>query len=410
MDYETVCGITLNRIFGYEPAAALSLIKHFGSPGAVFSQDSKTLDNALGPYSKYRGLLTHDELEASRKEWDWLKELGCTFVNYCEPGYPPLLADCPDAPVGLYIRSGTPPEELFTGAGNSTIGSGTTGSKANGSTTFTRDSISIVGTRDLSPYGKEWTEKIVGSISRSPAKPMIVSGFAIGVDITAHLAALAFGLPTVAVIPVGIDSIYPLRHRTVAAKMMDTPGCALVTDFPPETGPVPFNFLRRNRIIAGMSRATILTESKSKGGGTMTARLAASYGRELFCLPGRIDDVRSSGCNILIKEQLAEAITDPDGIAAQLGLGSTGKGARDLKEMLHACYGSAGEEVCGRLTAIALHIKANRGATPDEICRALGLPYGDVAAACSLLESDGFICMDLLQRCSIDNKKAYLCT
>lgn len=387
MDYETVCGITLNRIFGYEPAAALSLIKHFGSPGAVFSQDSKTLDNAMGPYSKYRGLLTHDELEASRREWEWLKELGCTFVNYGEPGYPPLLADCPDAPVGLYIRSGTPPEELFT-----------------------RDTISIVGTRDLSPYGKEWTEKIVGSISRSPAKPMIVSGFAIGVDITAHLAALAFGLPTVAVIPVGIDSIYPLRHRTVAAKIMDATGCALITDFPPETGPVPFNFLRRNRIIAGMSRATILTESKSKGGGTMTARLAASYGRELFCLPGRIDDVRSSGCNILIKEQLAEAITDPDGIAAQLGLGSTGKAARDLEEMLHACYGNSGEQVCGRLTAIALHIKANRGATPDEICRALELPYGDVAAACSLLESDGFICMDLLQRCSIDNKKAYLCT
>ena len=398
MDYETVCGITLNRIFGYEPAAALSLIRHFGSPGAVFSQDSKMLDNAIGPYSKYRGLLTHDELEASRKEWDRLKELGCTFVNYGEPGYPPLLADCPDAPVGLYIRSGTPPEELFGGTGSS---------NANGNTT--RDTISIVGTRDLSPYGKEWTEKIVGCISRSPAKPMIVSGFAIGVDITAHLAALAFGLPTVAVIPVGIDSIYPQRHRTVAAKMMDAPGCALVTDFPPDTSPVAFNFLRRNRIIAGMSRATILTESKSKGGGTMTARLAASYGRELFCLPGRIDDVRSSGCNILIKEQLAEAITEPDGIAAQLGLGSTGKGARDLQEMLQACYGNAGGQVCERLTSIALHIKANRGATPEEICRALGMPYGDVAAACSLLESDGFICMDLLQRCTIDNKKAYLC-
>ena len=391
-DYETVCGITLNRIFGYEPVAALSLIRHFGSPGAVFSQDSKTLDNAMGPYSKYRGLLTHDELEASRKEWERLKELGCTFVNYGEPGYPPLLAECPDAPVGLYIRSGTPPEELFSGSGRTS-----------------RDTISVVGTRDLSPYGKEWTEKIVGSISRSPAKPMIVSGFAIGVDITAHLAALAFGLPTVAVIPVGIDSIYPLRHRTVAAKMMDTPGCAFISDFPPGTGPVPFNFLRRNRIIAGMSRVTILTESKSKGGGTMTARLAAGYGRELFCLPGRIDDLRSSGCNILIREQLAEAITDPDGIAAQLGLGSTGKGARDLEEILHACYGSSGEQVCGRLIAIALHIRANRGVTTEEICRALELPYGETAAALSLLESDGFICIDLLQRCCIDNKKAYLC-
>ena len=386
-NYETVCGITLNRIFGYEPAAALNLVRHFGSPGAVFSQDSKTLDNVMGPYSKYKGLLTHDELELSAREFERLLDFGCTFVNYGEPGYPPLLADCPDAPVGLYIRSATPPEELFKD----------------------RDSISVVGTRDLSPYGKEWTEKIVGAISRSPSKPMIVSGFAIGVDITAHLAAMAFGLPTVAVIPVGIDDIYPRRHSTVAEKMLRTPGCALVTDFPPGTAPVAFNFLRRNRIIAGMSRATILTESKARGGGTMTARLAASYGRELFCLPGRIDDSRSAGCNILIKEQLAEAVAEPDGIAAQLGLGCKHKGVKDLEDMVRSCYSAAGEETCARLCAIARFIKRNCGATPEEICRGMDLPYGDVAAACSLLESDGFICMDLLQRCSIDNKKAYLC-
>ena len=386
-NYETVCGITLNRIFGYEPAAALNLVRHFGSPGAVFSQDSETLDIAMGPYSKYRGLLNQKELETSACELEHLNADGCTFVNYGEPGYPPLLTDCPDAPVGLYIKSGTPPEDLFKN----------------------RDSISIVGTRDLSPYGKEWTERIVGAISRSPAKPMIVSGFAIGVDITAHLAALAFGLPTVAVIPVGIDGIYPLRHRTVAEKMLSTPGCALVTDFPPGTSPVAFNFLRRNRIIAGMSRATVLTESKSRGGGTMTARLAASYGRELFCLPGRIDDTRSSGCNILIREQLAEAVTDPDGIAAQLGLGSAHKNKRALEDMLRCCYWGAGDETFSRLSAVALYIKGHRGTTPEEICRALSLPYGDVAASCSLLESDGFICMDLLQRCSIDSKKAYLC-
>ncbi len=386
-NYETVCGITLNRIFGYEPAAAMNLVRHFGSPGAVFSQDSKTLDSVIGPYSKYRGLLNHDELELSARELEKLRDFGCVFVIFGEPGYPPLLAECPDAPVGLYIRSSTPPEELFCG----------------------RDSISIVGTRDLSPYGKDWTERIVGAISRSNSKPVIVSGFAMGVDITAHLAALAFGLPTVAVIPVGIDDIYPQRHRTVAEKMLRTPGCAIVTDFPPGTSPVAFNFLRRNRIIAGMSRATILTESKARGGGTMTARLAASYGRELFCLPGRIDDLRSAGCNILIKEQLAEAIADPDGIAAQLGLGCKRKGVKELEELLLSCYGSAGEQVCARLCAVARFIKSNRGVTPEEICRKLELPYGDVAAACSLLESDGFICMDLLQRCSIDNKKAYLC-
>ena len=160
----------------------------------------------------------------------------------------------------------------------------------------------------------------------------------------------------------------------------------------------------------GVCANVSLNKSKAKGGGTMTARLAASYGRELFCLPGRIDDVRSSGCNILIKEQLAEALNDPDSIAAQLGLGSPRKGVKELEDMLRSCYGNAGEEICGRMSNIALYIKGNRGVTPEEICRGLSLPYGDVAAACSLLESDGFICMDMLQRCTIDNKKAYLCT
>ncbi|MBQ9462695.1 MAG: DNA-protecting protein DprA [Bacteroidales bacterium] len=387
-NYENIiCGITLNRIFGYEPAAALALIGHFGSPAAVFSQTPEALDAAFGPFSKYRDQINDRELEKSRREWDALSAGGCFFVLHGEPGYPPLLADCPDAPVGLYIRSGTAPEELFNG----------------------RDSISVVGTRDISPYGREWTEKIVGTISRSPAKPMIISGFAMGVDITAHLAALAFGLPTVAVIPVGPDDIYPKRHRVIAEKMLRTPGCALVTDFPPGTSPVAFNFLRRNRIIAGSSRVTILTESKAKGGGTMTARLAASYGRELFCLPGRIDDSHSSGCNRLIQENLAEALGDPESIAAQLGLGAVRKGKKELKEMLIACYGAAGEQTCTSLSLVALYVKAHRGCTAEEISRALEMPFGETAAAVHLLESDGFISTDLLGRCTIDNKKAYLC-
>ena len=386
-DYEIICGITLNRIFGYEPAAAHQLIQHFGSPGAVFSQSTAALDEAFGPFSRHRSLINQEELERSRREWEELRSSGCSFVIYGDRGYPPLLTDCPDAPVGLYIRSCTPPEELFDG----------------------RDSISIVGTRDISPYGKEWTEKIVGAISRSPDKPMIVSGFAIGVDITAQLAAMAFGLPTVAVIPVGPDSIYPLRHRIVAEKVLSTPGCALVTDFPPGTGPTAFNFLRRNRIIAGMSRATILAESKARGGGTMTARLAASYGRELFCLPGRIDDVRSAGCNMLIQEKLAEAIADPSSICAQLGLGSPRKRLKDLEAILESSYSGINPELAGQLKAVAVYIKGHRGTTPEDICRELSLPYGETAAALSMLESDGFICMDLLQRCSIDNKKAYLC-
>ena len=383
-DYEILCGITLNRIFGYEPSAARALIGRFGSPGAVFSQSSTTLDEAFGPFSKFRPLICSSELEASEKEWASLKASGCRFVTIGSPGYPTLLSDCPDAPVGVYIRSLSPPEELWQSP----------------------DSISIVGTRDISPYGKDWTERIVRTLSLTIQKPPIVSGFAIGVDITAHLSSLAFGLATIAVLPVGLDTIYPWRHRYIAEQIIKTPGCALVTDFPPGTTPQAFNFLRRNRIIAGLSRATILAESKAKGGGTMTARLAASYGRDVLCLPGRIDDLRSAGCNRLIHEKIAEPLTDLDALPGQLGLSAApSRSSPALAERIAQCYSQAGEDTLNTLQRVCSLIRERRGITPEEISRELNLDYGRVSAAVSLLECDGFINTDLLRRCCIDNKK-----
>ena len=382
--YETLCAITLNRVMGYNPAASRRLIATFGSPGAVFDQSPATLDEAFGPFSKYRESICSRELDVSTEEFERISREGCSFIYTGQPGYPPLLEDCPDAPVGLYVRSCTPPQELFA----------------------PRKTVSVVGTRDISPYGREWTERLVATVARTPARPLIVSGLAIGVDFTAHSTALECGLPTIAVIPVGIDSIYPMRHRHIAERIASTPGCAVVTDFPPGTSPVAFNFLRRNRIIAGLSHATILTESKAKGGGTMTARLAASYGREVFALPGRIDDVRSAGCNRLIMEKIAEPLTDLGELSGQLGLGSASlrKGPA-LEESVRACYSNADPQTVERLVAVALAIRASRGIAPEELCRELGLDYGDVSAAVCLLESDGYITTDLLQRCTINHKK-----
>lgn len=383
-DYEILCTLALNRIYGYSPAIARELISRFGSAGAVFSQSSEVLDATFGPYSKYRSQISGAALDAAAREYDSLRAAGCSFVPFGSRGYPPLLAECPDAPVGLYFRGCSPPEEVF--------GQG--------------DFVSVVGTRDISPYGREWTGRIVGAMGRSRKRPTVVSGLAIGVDVTAHAAALDAGLPTVAVIPVGIDSVYPRRHAAIAERIASTPRCALVTDFPPGTGPVAFNFLRRNRIIAGISRATILTESKAKGGGTMTARLAAGYGREVFALPGRIDDVRSAGCNRLILENIAEPLGDVGGLASQLSLGSVAaRRSPALEESLRACYSAADPLTVERLVAVALFIRAHRGATPEDICRGLDMDYGNVSAALCLLESDGYISTDLLQRCTIEDKK-----
>ena len=381
-DYEILCSLALNRIFGYKPSHARALIARFGSAGAVFSQTPQALDEAFGPFSKFRSQICQGALDDASAELERLRSLGCTFVPLGSQGYPPLLAECEDAPAGLYFRGSSPPQEVFSKK---------------------KEYVSVVGTRDISPYGREWTSRLVGAMGRSAKRPTVVSGFAMGVDVTAHMAALEAGLPTVAVIPVGIDNIYPRRHAALADRLADTPGCAIVTDFPPDTDPVAFNFLRRNRIIAGISRATILTESKAKGGGTMTARLAASYGREVFALPGRIDDVRSAGCNRLIMEKIAEPVTDAGALPRQLGLGSVARARGPaLEESLGACYRNADAQTVARLTDIALHIRAHRGIDAEQICSDLGLDWGSVSAALCLLESDGFIVTDLLGRCSIN--------
>ena len=378
-NYETVCSLALNHIFGYHPAAANSLIQRFGSAGAVFQQSPQTLDQVFGPYSKYRSQICEAALGQASLELERLGRSGITFIARSSDGYPPLLAECDDAPAGLYVKSSSPPEEVF-------------GQKAY---------VSVVGTRDISPYGREWTGRMVTAMGRCKTRPTVVSGLAIGVDITAHVAALDAGIPTIAVIPVGIDSIYPRRHERVAERIASTPLCALVTDFPPGTPAVAFNFLRRNRIIAGISSATILAESKAKGGGTMTARLAAGYGRDVYALPGRIDDVRSAGCNRLIAEKLAEPVADIDGLCRSLGLGGASRKGRTLQESLVACYGNAPEGTASDIVAIATLISKRSGITPDEICTALGLDYGSVSAALCLLESDGFVSSDLLKRCCI---------
>ena len=138
----------------------------------------------------------------------------------------------------------------------------------------------------------------------------------------------------------------------------------------------------------------------------MTARLAASYGRDVYCLPGRIDDVRSAGCNRLIREKLAEPVTDLDALGTQMGLGSSRKtSARSLEERLRDTYAATDAGTLDRIVRIALLIRDRRGITPDEISAGLGIPPGEVAAAVCLLESDGYICTDLLRRCCIDNKK-----
>ena len=382
---EKACLCALNRIFGFKPKIALALISHFGSASEVFSLNEKELNLVLGPYAGYKAHLGLASAEKEAKELEALARDGIRFVGWTEDEYPVLLKQCEDAPAGLYIRSRTPTEELFK----------------------PRREIAIVGTRDLSLYGRELCEKTVAAFARTEEKPRIISGLALGADICAHKAAIENKIETIAVMATGPETIYPYRHREFALRLCETPGCALVTDYPPGTAPLAIHFLRRNRIIAGLSEALLLIESKIKGGGMMTSRLAFSYNRDVYALPGRIDDIRSQGCNYLIKNKIAEPITSVDELIKSLKLSSTGRSCTEnVNERLNTTYsGIISDDRISRMSVLLLAIRQERGITLDELCQCCGMDYSTVSTLARTLEADGFITIDLMQRCSILSRK-----
>lgn len=383
---EQACLCALSRIFGFEPRKGLALVEQLGCASALFALDRDGVESLLGPYDRHRHLIRQAAVFEAAKELEMLEKTGVTFVGWGQEGYPPMLTECPDPPIGIYIRSHTRPQDLWTRPKN----------------------IAIVGTRDISLYGLEWCSKTVEGLADTKQKPMIVSGLALGTDICAHRKALEHGLPTIAVMPTGPDAVYPHRHLAFADELCRRPGCALITDYPPGTAPLPVNFLRRNRIIAGLSHATILIESKIKGGGMMTARLAFSYDRDVFALPGRIDDTRSQGCNKLIAEKIAEPLVSVESLIKATGLDSIGTPAckTDISAMLRIAFGERYDNATlNDMIALMECIRRTRGVTVEEAGAMTGIEYGRATSLISMLELEGFISMDLLQRCSIISGK-----
>lgn len=384
MNYdEKTCICALGKALGYEPRRAHAIINEFGSACAFFEMSIEERGKVL-PFIKWTVNPDPALLESTAQELALLEKNGGNYISIIDEGFPELLRECDDAPVGLYIRSTSAPCEIFN----------------------SRPAVAIVGTRDISPYGREWCRRIVEALSQASIKPLIVSGLALGTDITAHEAALETGLPTVAVLPTGIDAVYPVRHTSAAARIVSAQGSAIVTDYPPATPPLAVNFIRRNRIIAGMSRGVILTESRQRGGGIITARLALSYNRDVHVLPGRIDDPRSQGCNMLLREQIAAPITDLSLLVESLGLGSTVlRKKSDVTDHIDRIFAETlDKETLTKFKSVGLRIKTERGITTEELARTLDISYHDVSWIVGMLESAGIISIDLLQRCSINVK------
>ena len=353
-----ICICALNRALGYQPNLEKELLE---GPDAL---------------ERVRKKLQAEDFDWAGKELAAIEESGDRFLALgIDEDYPPLLAECPDPPVGLYFRSCSTPTEVFG----------------------FRRAVAVVGTRDISPYGREWCERLVRAMAQSRNPPLIVSGLAYGADAVAHRTALDCGIPTVGVMATGIDAVYPWRNMDLAREMRSTPLCALVTDYPRGTQPVALNFMRRNRIIAGLSDATIVIESKTKGGSLITAKYANDYNRDVYALPGRADDPRSQGCNSLIYTHMAEIITEPEELVERLGLGLARKAGREgWKEFLERKYGPGDDR-----TLMAMLIKEERGIDCSEICGRLGWSWEKTAAVAGALEMDGIITRDIFSRCRI---------
>jgi len=384
---ETAARCALNRIFGYSPSDAHAVLEAFGgSAVSAFRSSADSVFDRVGPYRGIAERLKQGEPDAARSELEMVSKLWggtCTFVPFGSELYPHPLAQCADAPLGLYVRSSSALQQVFDDT----------------------PAVAVVGTRDVSPYGRHWCRKIVEELSLARVRPRIVSGLAFGTDIIAHVSALEYGLPTIAVLPCGIDAVYPSAHWRQAEKIAAAPGSALVSDYPPGTTPKAVNFLRRNRIIAGLSRCTVVVESKARGGSLITAQFAFDYDRDVYALPGRLDDVRSQGCNTLIRMHTATAIDTVESLSALLGLGQGSLRRRaDLMTSLECRYGRTGDvQRLNRIKDLVMAVRGRRGIGAEDLSRALGIPYAETAALLNILESDGFICSDLLQRYSLND-------
>ena len=377
MNDETVALCALNKIFGYTPILAHKLIAARGSASAIFNGPAPEMpDHPDLPLQ-----INQATIEWAQKELADVEDSGCRFIPIGDDDYPTALLECEDAPLGLYVRASSSPAEIFS----------------------LRPIVGIVGTRDVSPYGSIWCRRIVEALADAPVKPCIVSGLAFGVDGIAHAAALEHGLTTIGVMATGIEKVYPWQHTDLARRIVDAPGSALVTDYPSGTGPVALNFVRRNRIIAGLASSVTVIETRKKGGSLMTARYACDYNRDVFAVPGRLDDVRSSGCNSLIASHMAEIVTSPEELVESLGLQPRHRLRRDRRSAFAKAIEERYRDNSSR-AAVGLCVFDTPGVGFAEIAGLTSLPYATVLECAGILEADGFIATDLLQRCSIGAK------
>ncbi len=357
-----------HRLFGmalsFVPGMSASFVRHMEEAGIgveeffAASQQELTVKMNVKGSALLDRMVRDEALFKARKEAEFMERHGILSYSLTDEDYPSRLTDIDRAPVTLYCL------------GNADLEA--------------EKMMSIVGTRHATSYGVGYVGKLVEDLAVYFPEMVIVSGLALGIDSAAHEAALKSGLPTVAVVAHGLNTIYPAQNRDLARRIIAAGG-AIISEYPSGVTPYRSRFLERNRIVATMTDAVLVAESADKGGAMSTAAVASSYGRELLALPGRIGDDMSAGCNRLIRSQKALMAGSAAETMSMLGWQpksvSVAPKQRDLFPELTGAQ---------RLIHDALRFSKEAMAI-DAIRERTGLPIHDLMAHLGEMEFDGIL-------------------
>jgi len=359
---EQIAAIAVARTGFFNPALTLQLYQQAGSAEAIVNNKDKAETLLPQPSSKLKEMLSRlpEAISQAQAEQDYNDRNGIKTIVYADDEYPCRLRQCPDAPIVLFYK------------GSARLNAPRT--------------LAIVGTRHATTYGQELTRRFVADLATLSPGTLIISGLAYGIDIAAHNAALDSGMETIAVLAHGLDQLYPYRHKATADRMTGQGG--LLSEYPTGTNADKMNFVRRNRIVAGMADACLLVESAAHGGGLITTRIAADYNRDVFAFPGAVGATYSEGCNRLIRSNGATLVTSAQDFVESMGWQSDAETQkarqRGIERQLFADL-SSDEEAIVRLLS-------ERGDLPSNVVSvATGIPIARLTGLLFALEMKGLL-------------------
>ena len=349
--------IAISLIPGVGSMNAKKLIAYTGSIEGIFREKKQSLLKIPGIGEVISNEIANSNvLSKAENEIKFIEKNGIKAKFYLDKDYPGRLKHCADSPIIIFIKG-----------------------KVN---LDSQKIISVVGTRHATDYGKNFCNKFVSRLAELKHDTVIVSGLAYGIDIAAHKAALKSGLPTIAVLAHGLKTIYPASHARYAREIIDHG--ALVTEFASDVFADRAFFVRRNRIIAGLSDATIVVESGEKGGALITADIANSYNRDVFAVPGRIEDTMSKGCNKLIKTNKAILLEKIEDLEYQMNWELSEQKPKAIQRELFV-------EISEDEKCIFEMIRNSNEISIDNLCIEVEMPVSKVSPILLSLEFSGLI-------------------